>query len=79
MRYFIKITWSETEVRYSDCQVYIGKGCFGILFSFRAYTGFGATGLLIILPKLIFHLIFLIMYIVYVLYSRAFDKCYVGL
>ena len=29
-------------------------------------------------PTSFFHLIFLIMYTVYVLYSRAFDTCYVG-
>ena len=29
-------------------------------------------------PNSLFHLIFLTMYTVYVLYSRAFDTCYVG-
>ncbi len=37
---------------------YIERGCFGILFLFRTYTGFGATGLHIILPNLIFSLNF---------------------
>ena len=44
--------------RFASCSRYIGKGCFGILFLFRTYTGFGVTGLHIILPNLIFSLNF---------------------
>jgi hypothetical protein len=44
--------------RFASYSRYIERGCFGILFSFRAYTGFGATGLQISLPNLIFSLNF---------------------